>query len=191
MYAPNRAPTGSVSGSPVVDGPAPQEQKPKDSTYFGREFTPAQVDAMKGAIGEIYSFISDNREKPTITRNGIADAPQPSPPPPTNPPPPPPTAPVKVFSPAPPIVTATTTDTSAPVGEKIHPVTAEYIIIMLLVIIIILVYLDYRMRNRVSHMENMIRYIEYGYASPPMYPNMHGMQQSPCMTMRYHPQVYI
>ncbi|AET42737.1 hypothetical protein EXVG_00088 [Emiliania huxleyi virus 202] len=186
MYAPNRAPAGSVSCSPVVDGPVPQEQKPKNSTYFGREFTPAQVDAMKGAMGEIYSFISDNREKPTITRNGIADTPQSSPPPPTNHPPPP-VAPVKVFSPAPPLTTVTTTDTTAPVGEKIHPVTAEYIIIMLLVIIIILVYLDYRMRNRVSQMENMIRYMEYGFASPPMYPSMHGMQHNPHMAMRYHP----
>ena len=97
----------------------------------------------------------------------------------------------EIRTPAPALTTVTTSDTSAPTGEKIHPVTAEYIILILLGIIIILVYLDYRMRNRVFHMENMIRYMEYGYASPPMYPNIHGMQQSPHVAMRYPPQMYV
>ena len=189
MYAPNRAPSGSVSGTNVVDSPVPQEKPPKNSTYFGREFTPAQVDAMKGAIGEIYAFMSDNREKPTITRNGIADTPQPPPPPTNNTPPPPPSGPPKQFVPTTVNTVTTTNETTAPTGEKIHPITAESVIIMLLVIIVILVYLDYRMRTRVSHMENMIRYMEF--ANPYMNQNRYPMHQSPCMGMGYPAPMYI
>ncbi|UKZ11410.1 hypothetical protein EhVM1_000395 [Emiliania huxleyi virus M1] len=190
MYAPNRAPSGSIAGNNVEDGQVTQEKPPKNSTYFGREFTPAQVDAMKGAIGDIYSFMSDNRDKPTITRNGIADTPQPPPPPTNNTPPPPPSGPIKQFVPTAVETVTTTNETTAPVGEKIYPVTAEYVIMMLLVIIVILVYLDYRMRTRVSHMENMIRYIEYGNPHM-MNQNRYPMHQTPYMGMGYPSPMYI
>lgn len=170
MYAPSRAPVGAVtSETPAV---IPSQVSPESRvTYFGREYSASDVNTVKNALSDIYSFMVDDTPSTTATKNGLAI--------PTDRPPSMSNAPKVEYTPAEPLDMAAnggeTTMTSTPQGEKIKlEESSTIVIIVLLFLVIMMIFMELMMRRKVARMEKLIKHME-GKLNSPVHTPPHAM----------------